>query len=68
MRHMYRVTVALSIAVSAVAVCWWAYNFVGWGLEGAFGPVLHAKRTSNADALILLWTACAGLALTLNGK
>jgi len=65
MRHMYRVAVALSIAVSAAAVCWWAYNFVGWSLEGAFGPVLHARRTPNANALILLWTACAGLMLTL---
>lgn len=65
MRHLYRVAIAASGMVSLAAVSWWTYNAVCWGVKGAFLSVLTRRPDHDGDALMLLWTGCAGLTLTL---
>jgi hypothetical protein len=64
-KYLYGFAIIFAVLLSVAMLCWWGYNFAEWSLEGAFAPVLHARRAPNANALMLLWTACTGLALTL---
>jgi len=59
-KPMFQVAVAASIIVSAAAVCWLAFNLLGYIIASAF-----ASAPRGATAWIVLWLGCAGTALAL---
>lgn len=59
-KKTFRAAVAGSIVVSVAAVCWSAINIIGYSLAKAF-----RSAPAGTTAWIILWLACAGLALTL---